>query len=218
MQEQLVIKANLPFHIALAATVFIFLLCVIFFVFYIALKGDRNNKNSAISIRTLRETQNFAFMSLFFFIYTLAEPLVLILINEKLVIYITRIELSFSLIAMYFLIRLVHVYNHIEETRKSKIMERVFLIIAIVSSIFFIFTQGLVADQIGSMGEYGWAVQMGQLFYFVYAPFLLFTFTYSIIRIVGSRKHFAGDSVDRLRYKTHTDRYICMASAAVTNP
>lgn len=216
MQEQLVIKANLPFHIAVAATVFIFLLCVIFFVFYLALKGDGKSGKGAISARTLRETQNFAYMSLFFFIYTLAEPLVLILVNQKLVIYITRIELSFSMIAMYFLLRLVHVYNHIEETVKAKRMEYIFLAICIAAGIVFIVTQGLVTNNIGSMGEYGWAVEMGPLFYFVYAPILLFIITYSIVRIVGSRKHFSGDSVDRLRYKLILIGITCMAMAAVT--
>lgn len=198
--EQVIIRAGIQFHIAAAATILIILLCIIFFVFYFSLKGNKTDSSNVINERTLIETRNYSFMTLFFSIYTIAEPSVLLINNIKTTVMVTRVELAVSLYAIYFLIRLVHIYAHLDQDKKVVLFEKIYLICSFILAALFIFTEGLVASHSETFNIEGWNVIMGPFLLYLYGPILMGALVYSCITMFRARKYFLENKIERRRY------------------
>lgn len=191
-----IIKLHIPFSISVVTSVFTFLVSFLFFVLYAGFKKDKSLENRS----NIQEAKNIAWMTFFFFVYSLAEPLVYILSNLKLVVIITRIELSLSLFAMYFFLKLLFLYNKKEDSKSGKIIPLVFLIYSMILSGFMIFTQGLVTDVAETMDMYGWHVTMGPLFNFVFSPTLLAVIVYGQIKLAKAKKFYRDDKIELRRF------------------
>lgn len=191
-----IIKLHIPFSISVVTSVFTFLVSFLFFVLYAGFKKDKSLENRS----NIQEAKNIAWMTFFFFVYSLAEPLVYILSNLKLVVIITRIELSLSLFAMYFFLKLLFLYNKKEDSKSGKIIPLVFLIYSMILSGFMIFTQGLVTDVAEIIDMYGWHVTMGPLFNFVFSPTLLAVIVYGQIKLAKAKKFYRDDKIELRRF------------------
>lgn len=198
MQYEL--QVHLPFIISISACSFIFILSIILFALMTnILRQSKSGTQSNLSMNT-EEVVSTTMMIFFFFIYSLAEPLVYLSASFEFTKWITRIELTVSLYAVYYVFRYILAISGEDQTKPAKIVGGIFLGLIFVLTLMMIGTDGLVTEEPRQLAYLGWELNYDYLFFFVYAPILYLVIIYSGIKLIVIRKKFRNSPVERLRF------------------